>query len=268
MNDFKAWLTRTIRSALLESGLHVKRRSSDQELEEFLSLIRPKATGADLIRIGAEYDGGYLVPDDLEGIAACFSPGVADTSDFELAMASRGIPCFMADYSVDAPVVMNPLFDFEKKYLGSYNDDVFMTLGDWVRRKNVDGDLVLQMDIEGAEYDVIVESTQETLQRFRIIIIEFHHLESLFDKFGLKMLTACFRKLTESFDIVHIHPNNVFPPVKSGAYEILPMVEVTFLRKDRATKSDRKVTIPHPLDRPNDKSRRDFPLPGSWFAHS
>lgn len=37
----------------------------------------------DLIRLGPNGDGGYLVPDDLTGIEACFSPGVCATSEFE-----------------------------------------------------------------------------------------------------------------------------------------------------------------------------------------
>jgi hypothetical protein len=43
-------------------------------------------TDVPLIRLGADGDGGYLVPDDLEDVAACFSPGVDDRASFESAM--------------------------------------------------------------------------------------------------------------------------------------------------------------------------------------
>ena len=82
--------------------------------------VSPVATEHQLVRIGGSADGGYLVPDDLAGISALFSPGVADTADFESVFAARGVPCFLADYSVDAPPVSSPLFHFEKKYLGAY----------------------------------------------------------------------------------------------------------------------------------------------------
>jgi len=75
--------------------------TSRAEVLAFLKKIRPMTTNIPLIRVGSADDGGYLVPDDLEGIKICFSPGVAQQSDFELAMAQRGITCFMADYSVD-----------------------------------------------------------------------------------------------------------------------------------------------------------------------
>ena len=55
------------------------------ELKELIKALRPVKTKFDLIRIGGANDGGYLIPDDLEGIAACFSPGVADTASFEVA---------------------------------------------------------------------------------------------------------------------------------------------------------------------------------------
>ena len=85
-----------------------------QDLARFLAMVRPIAIRHPLIRIGGGADGGYLVPDDLEGIVACFSPGVAATATFEEELAARGIKCFLADYSVRRPPVKNPLFAFER----------------------------------------------------------------------------------------------------------------------------------------------------------
>jgi len=61
-------------------------------------------------------DGGYLIPDDLENVEFCFSADVAFTADFENDLTTRGINCFLADYSVDAPPIQNHLFDFEKNF--------------------------------------------------------------------------------------------------------------------------------------------------------
>ena len=54
-----------------------------QLLLNFVKKLRPVKTKFNLIRIGGAKDGGYLLPADLDGIAACFSPGVADTANFE-----------------------------------------------------------------------------------------------------------------------------------------------------------------------------------------
>lgn len=59
-------------------------------------------------------DGGYLIPDDLEGISACFSPGVDDRATFETSLIARGIPCFLADASVDKAPIDGDMIHFTK----------------------------------------------------------------------------------------------------------------------------------------------------------
>ena len=137
MNSIPVRLNRAVRSAFLSAGWFLKRRSSDRELQEFLSVITRGSAKVELVRIGSDHDGGYLVPPDFDGIRACFSPGVANSADFELAMAGMGIPCHMADYSVTAPPVAHPLFDFERKFLGDQTSGVYTTLGDWMAGKNL-----------------------------------------------------------------------------------------------------------------------------------
>jgi hypothetical protein len=51
-------------------------------LRDLLTRVRPVKTNFDLIRLGSKNDGGYLVPDDLDGIVACFSPGVSRIANF------------------------------------------------------------------------------------------------------------------------------------------------------------------------------------------
>jgi hypothetical protein len=78
--------------------------TSAKELQQFIYPLRPVTCCKDLIRVGYDNDGGYLVPDDLEGIAACFSPGVGDRAFFETDLLDRfNIPSYLADKSVDGP---------------------------------------------------------------------------------------------------------------------------------------------------------------------
>lgn len=256
----------SIRQVLLNGGLHVSPTTRLERLGNFFDMIRPVQTNRGLTRIGGEGDGGYLLPDDFEGLAACFSPGVANSSSFEAALAGRGVPCFMADYSVDGPAEDNPLFHFDKKFLGPFDGGHFMTLESWVAQY-VPGksDLILQMDIEGAEYGVIMDTSPETLRRFRIMAIEFHGLHALCDKFGFELIHLCFMKLMKDFEVVHIHPNNRALPVKLGPYEIPPLIEVTLLRRDRISEMSPAAVFPHPLDRSSSERFADFALPQCWF---
>ncbi|HEY4375115.1 MAG TPA: FkbM family methyltransferase [Burkholderiales bacterium] len=255
-----------VRQALLNGGLHVSSTTQEGRLADFFSAIKPVATNHPLVRVGGAADGGYLVPDDLAGIGACFSPGVADSSSFELDMADRGIPCFMADFSVDGPAAEHPLFRFDKKFLGPVDAGVHMRLATWVE-KYVPGhsDLLLQMDIEGAEYGVIMDTPIEVLRRFRILAIEFHHLHALCDKFGFDLIHLSFMKLLQDFEVVHLHPNNCAAPVHLGRYAIPPVLEITLLRRDRISHRSPASLFPHPLDRSSYLTRGDFALPECWF---
>lgn len=73
------------------------------ELTALIGRLHPLATDKELIRLGPARDGGYLVPDDLTGIEACFAPGVSDSSNFELACAQRGMQVPLANWSGGGP---------------------------------------------------------------------------------------------------------------------------------------------------------------------
>ena len=266
---FTTFIRDTFKSFLLNNGLHISRTTEPKLLTQFFDAIKPISTNHSLIRIGGESDGGYLIPNDLDGITACFSPGVSDVADFEYDLASKGIQCFLADYSVDAPPIHNKLFHFEKKFLGPIEDSIHTTLESWVTRNAPDQkNLILQMDIEGSEYGVIINTSRETLRKFRIMVIEFHRLDSLMVWPGFTLIDLAFKKLLEDFDVVHIHPNNSAKPVSYGKYEVPPYLEFTFLRKDRTSIRQPTLTFPHELDRKNVSHNDDFPLPKCWYAQT
>jgi hypothetical protein len=254
---------------LKRSKLALKKRVNLTEIDSlktFLKCVSPVKTHHPLIRIGGGNDGGYLLPDDLTDIKACFSPGIADSATFELDLANMGIPSFMADYSVNQAPVQSPLFHFQKKFIGLSNDSVYMTLGDWVAScAPVNGDLILQMDIEGAEYGSIIATNSDILTRFRIIVIEFHDLDNLFYKYSFHLMKLAFDKLLTIFAVVHIHPNNYSQPIRHGGIEIPPLLEFTFLRKDRFSNSSSVEKLPHTLDAPCCPNLKDFELPRSWY---
>lgn len=254
------------RSALLNRRTTLGRTAGTEAIEDFLRTIRPVETEHRLIRVGGDADGGYLIPDDLGGISACFSPGVSTIARFEEELAARDIKCFLADASVDGPPVASNRLDFERKFLGAKAGGDFITLQDWIDRKAPGvGDMILQMDIEGAEYRVILSTDSETLRRFRILVIEFHNLASIYDRMGLDLVSLTFCKLLEDFEIVHIHPNNRIRPITFKQFETPPLLEFTFLRKDRVTRRRPATSFPHPLDRKNVAKRPDIALPACWY---
>lgn len=216
MNEIKE----TLKSILFKCHLYVSSQTKAKDLALLIRKLRPIDCGIELIRVGGSGDGGYLIPNDLEGIEYCFSPGVNTIVEFENQLADRGIISFLADYSVDAPPLEREQFVFDKKFLGASNRDEFFTLSTWKDKylKSYEGDLLLQMDIEGFEYQVILNAPDNLLNQFRIIIIEFHALDKLFDSFTSKILESCFEKLLQNFHVVHIHPNNCGAVVCRGSF--------------------------------------------------
>ncbi len=230
-----------------------------------LQPVRPVAVRGGLKRFGPAGDGGYLMPDDLDGIRACISPGVSNECGFDEAMAARGIDVYMADASVSAPPVANPRFHFTPKFLDISPSEQTMAIEELCASAG-DGDLLLQMDIEGAEYRVIAAMTDALLRRFRIMVIEFHDLDAIFSRFGFSILKPVFEKLTTYHSVVHIHPNNCIAPVRRYGLSVPPIMEFTFYRKDRIQPGIQgALTFPHPLDAACMPARADVELPACWW---
>lgn len=230
-------------------------------------MINPVATNFPLIRVGGEGDGGYLIPDDLQGISACFSPGVSTIADFEEELVKRHIPCFLADYSVKSAPIQHPLLDFQKKFLGTKENKVFTTMQTWVTEKAPEqSEFILQMDIEGAEYDVLSTMDEELLQKFRIIAVEFHSLDRLTRNKDYLKIFKVFEKLQKYFEVVHIHPNNYCRVVNYQGFDFPLALEITLLRKDRITTKTAITKFPHPLDIANTTNRPDIVLSKYWYA--
>ena len=95
---------------LNRNNLFVHGLVSIDMLKAFLRNILVYKTN--LIRLGAKNDGGYLVPDDLDNISCCFSPGVDSTIYFEKDLAKKKIPSYLLDSSIDKLPETNDLFHF------------------------------------------------------------------------------------------------------------------------------------------------------------
>lgn len=266
-NKIKSVVYRTVSPLLDYFHVSLVARVNSSEVLAFIKTLHPKVTLKPLIRIGPDEDGGYLLPDDLEGVRACFSPGVDVESRFELQVAERGIDVFLADYSIEKPKYDHPRFQFTKKYIGAMDHGIYMTMDSWVAAslpEDSSSDLLLQMDIEGFEYEGIFSMSQSLLNRFRIIVIEFHFFDRLFEKHFFKKVNRVFEKLLINHSIVHIHPNNDAKPVTIGGIDLPPYLEFTFVRNDRVNPNAFVSHGKHPLDQDN-VPKESVELSRHWY---
>jgi hypothetical protein len=245
-----------------------------------IDVLRPKPSPTKLIRIGGNRDGAYLLPDDLENIKACFSPGVSNRKDFEDELLDHyGIVSHMCDYSSDSDRFKTQLKggqSFKKLWLDVDGSENSVSLENWVNElaPNVDDDLILQMDIEGAEYRNLLGTPESILKRFRIIVIELHSLRDfLYPENFTKEMAPLLTILDKHFTCVHAHPNNCggdFVLADSGV-NVPNVLELTFLRRDRwkgISEDDlHQPLLPHPHDISwNVRSKPPLFLNENWLS--
>ena len=211
-------------------------------------------------------------------------PGVEVVADFEKDMVEKEIMCYLADGTVKNAPISGELINFTKKNLGrrdSYSwskwfslNPPLMRLDTWINKSSHEGDLILQMDIEGHEYRVLDSISDEILKKFRIITAEFHDLRALtnyyskyyyYKQYKANLMYKAFKRLSEHFYIVHIHPNNFSKLFSCGNYTVPDMLEITFLRKDRVHSSKPAIEFPHPLDQKNVSWKPAVDLPKCWY---
>lgn len=265
---YKAIKSKTKR-ILEQNGWFISNATPESKINELIKRLYPFNTQLELTRLGSQGDGGYLVPNDLENITACFSPGVDVISDFELDCYKKDMKIFMADKSVSAPNINLNInqYDFIKKFIGPVCNDDFITMDQWFADSKLDekSELILQMDIEGAEYLSLINMSEKMLNRFRIMTIEFHTLNLLFDPSFFSIAQAAFDILLKNHTVVHSHPNNGCKLYNKKGIMIPDVIELTFLRNDRITERTFAKSFPHPLDADNTQNMH-MALPRNWYA--
>jgi hypothetical protein len=157
-------------SDLMARGVYVSRINHVHRIKELVKKLWPIETNLSLMRYGDCGDGGYLMPSDLTNISACFSPGVDKIASFEQHLSEFGVYSHLADYSVESPPSSLKFKTFTKKFIGSINSEIYITLDEWVNQLEScddDSNYILQMDIEGAEYSSILACSDNLLKKFK-----------------------------------------------------------------------------------------------------
>ena len=233
--------------------------------QEAIEFLRPKMSPWAMRRFGGSRDGAYLLPDCLDTIAACFSPGVRNSKTFEDDLLERtGMRTHLMDFTSspeELSTSLSPgLQTFEKKWLSPYSSSDNMSLEDWIARHEPDDkmDLLLQMDIEGAEWEILSTVNPSTIRRFKVIVIELHKLDDLMSSSEafVSRASQAFALLKENFTVIHAHPNNCCgssPNLFGSGFKVPRTLELTLVRTDVLQKGLAQAPgivpeLPHALD--------------------
>ena len=236
-------------------------------------------TAKDLVRIGRNYDGGYLVcKKDIDKTGVLISLGISDDWSFESDFVSRkDIQVYAYDPSIsqkyffkqlvksivriDKPRIFlhylkvilayreffNDKRQHIEKYVGfSSEDEKYCTLKSVLGQISSD-DIFLKIDVEGAEYRFL-DTLIENQKRITGMVIELHDCDIHMEK---------IKRFIDNFNLhlIHIHANN-FAPIRLD--DGLPLVlELTFSSNAEITEFQ---SLPHLLDMPNNRFADDIEL--------
>lgn len=230
--------------------------SVQDALSTFMKL-RPHEIQEGLLRIGGMNDGSYLIPNNLIDFDFLISPGVGEVTEFELFFANKGIPCLLIDGTIEKPPNEHENFTFIKKNLDIVSTAKTITIEDAVKlHKNRSKNLILQMDIEGNEYKILLDTSKEILDQFKLIVLELHNLDLIEYGFFDEIFNVFLSKILVSHKIIHFHANNGGTTFNIGRFQLPTTVEITLVRNDYVNFTGRFASVPNKLDSPNISGRK------------
>jgi hypothetical protein len=236
-------------------GLSISRLTPENHIANLLLRLKPVSNGFDLIRIGNDGDGGYLLPNDFVGVNFCFSAGCDLAWTFEKNLDEKfQIASEILDSIEKKPKDLGPKQNYTAAWLGINDGRKTISFDSWLEKSvsSTETDMILQIDIEGFEWQILNDITESQLARFRTIVIEFHNLDNL-KNYGLfkRIYRPALSKLLNSFNVVHFHPNNCCGESTFGLSKFPRVFEVTLHNKNRGNQNELARIIPNNLDKKN-----------------
>jgi len=241
---------------------------------------------ADLVRLGKDHDGGYLVSaEDIRAAECLVGLGLNDDWSFEADfLRQNDCPLAAYDGSVGGAVFLRQVFlatlrpgrlhrlighlETLASYLQVFRGArrhvrrfvtepagpkgvPFSHVSDWIGKRQV----FLKVDIEGAEYGLLDGITQLSDQ-LTGLVIEIHDCPQRID-------AVCRFVSRLDLALVHVHANNFGGVTPEGLPKV---IELTFsahaLRGSGVVTDDPtwKPALPHPLDQPNNPGQPELAI--------
>ena len=198
------------------------------------------------IRLGKDYDGGYIMV-DIPNIKydILLSGGILNDISFEEDFIKKytDAKCIAFDGSIDKLPKQNDDITFIKKYIGYKNSKTYTNMYDYIDSNN---SIFIKMDIEGGEIPWIESLHDNQINKFDQIVIEFHC------PFSDKEIDV-FDKINKNHILVHFHGNNCCGLRVHKGVNIPNIFECTYLHKKyfNCEPELNKDLIPSSLDMPN-----------------
>jgi hypothetical protein len=207
----------------------LRHRAASRRLREsILAELQPvQLKNCTFKRFGSANDGGYLMCENLiEPLDAAYSYGIGTNADWDCEVSRRyHVPVYQYDcFDPARPTCNGGQFIFHNECIGDrtgYRGSRFFdTLENQVRKNGDSGRrLIIKMDIEGAEWDSLLATSDQLLASISQITMEMHGYDD-------PKILQVIRKLKRNFYLVNLHFNNwsctpKAAPLPAWAYQTL-----------------------------------------------
>jgi hypothetical protein len=228
----------------------------------YLSPEDPLPPETTFVRLGKKNDGGYVMIENLLRGGVAYSVGISTDASWDMAMARRGYEVHQYDHTVPDSPEKDPALHFHQIGLCPTGEQApSMQSIDTLLEQNGHAarqDIVLKIDIEGAEWGVFSSLPEPALRAFSQIVVEFHWLHLLDEDERYETARKALSKLHADFAPVHLHANNHLDLFVMGGVPVPGVIEVTYVRRDLVTTEPSRRAFPTPLDEPNNPSRSEI----------
>jgi hypothetical protein len=237
--------------------------SSIDRIRQVGALINPKtARGVKKIRVGGANDGGYVCLDEFQDIIAAVSLGIEDNVSWDFEIAERNITVLQYDHTIPSPPCFHKNFVFYRSQISAVEGDDVESINSIIAKNSlsVPGSVIGKIDIEGDEWEVLLCTSDESLQMFSQLICEFHWFDKIIEEQFFERMIQVFRKLNKVFEVVHVHANNYAPLLVVGNHLFPTVIEITFANRQKFTFEEANEVFPGCLDAPNNPRAADHQL--------
>jgi hypothetical protein len=267
--SFKRGGEKTQTPAALSMIMTFSSTVAQKDILHFCAQFAPHdVEGFEKIRLGNNYDGGYIFIDDFTDVSLVLSCGISNDVTCDLAFADRGKQVLQFDHTVDGPPISNPKFMFRKQAIDASGATAgSVKLWDVVDQEGnrEKADLLLKIDIDGDEWATFANFPLEQLKRFRQISCEFHWSSRLKDPEFFALCVVAITNIRKAFFPAHLHANNFRPFINLMGVPIPEVYEVTFVNSEIYRSAGRQRVAPAEIDNPNNPNAPDLFL-GSPFG--
>ena len=190
------------------------------------SVLIPHKTPYKKIRLGHNYDGGYILLEELLG-EVLFSYGIGDDDSFERDCEARGMLVLMHDPTI--------VYDICKlRHFAAAHDPTIIYHSNKLRHfaaipfdvqfpKHLAGveNITLKLDVEGHEWYGLRDCDASVFSQINQMVVEFHNMH---DNDPLKI--PIISRLLQYFTIFHMHGNDFGGVTEDGLPHAL---EISFI---------------------------------------